>query len=253
MVFIEFRSLLEGFFMIGVLSDAHGNIVAFRSAINQLRSLGANKFYFLGDAIGYIPSLEVVDELMNMRFEVKCILGNHELMLLTQATNPIRESIYKHQAISSQLTFKHKAFLETWPTHLRESIAGLDILFVHGSPNDFSNEYVYPDTDLSQFSVSEKFVFMGHSHYPFIRNCNGTTFVNVGSCGLPRDDGRYGSCAILDPTTKQVVIYRYSLGNPMGAIPEIILKQIHPSVLQLFERRAENVTGYILTNIETKL
>lgn len=236
--------------MIGILSDAHGNIAAFRSAISHLRCLGAKEFYFLGDALGYIPSIEVVQQLMNMGKDVKCILGNHEVMVLTQTAKPSREPIYQHQSIRSQLTREHTAFLESWPTHRRVSIAGSNVLFVHGSPNDFTNEYVYPDSDLSQFNVSEDFVFMGHSHYPFVRSNNKTIFVNVGSCGLPRDDGRYGSCAIFDPTTQQAFIYRYGVDGSMAAIPESVRKQLHPSVTQLFERRAEILTGQILTKKE---
>lgn len=239
--------------MIGILSDAHGNITAFRSAISNLRRLGANEFYFLGDALGYIPSIEVIQELMNMGQEVKCILGNHEFMVLNQTIKIDREPLYQHQAIRSQLTLEHIAFLKSWPTHRREFMAGLDVLFVHGSPNDFTYDYVYPDSDLSQFNISVDFVFMGHSHHPFVRSHNRATFVNVGSCGLPRDDGRYGSCAIFDPSAQQVFIYRYGIDDSMTEISENVLEQLHPSVTQLFERRAETITGHVLTKKETKL
>lgn len=236
--------------MIGVLSDAHGNIAAFRSAISHLKCLGAKEFYFLGDALGYIPSIEVLQQLMDMGEDVKCVLGNHEVMVLNQTANANREPIYQHQSIRSQLTPEHMDFLASWPTHRRISLAGSNVLFVHGSPNDFTNEYVYPDSDLSQFNVSEDFVFMGHSHYPFIRSNNKTIFVNVGSCGLPRDDGRYGSCAIFEPTALQAFIYRYGIDGSMVAISESACKQLHPSVIQLFERRAEIVVGQILTKKE---
>lgn len=229
--------------MIGILSDAHGNIAAFRSAISHLRRVGANEFYFLGDALGYIPSIDVVQELMNMGNEVKCILGNHELMVLTETTNPDREPVYQHQAIRNQLTPEHTALLKSWPTHRRETIVGSNVLFVHGSPNDFSYEYVYPDSDLSHFNFMDDFVFMGHSHRPFVRKVNKTTFINVGSCGLPRDDGRYGSCAIFNPSTRAVSICRYDIDDAMTAIPADLRDQLHPSVLDLFERRTANLTG----------
>ena len=69
--------------MIGILSDAHGNIAAFRSAIALMRQMRVRSFYFLGDAIGYIPFLNVLDDLLAMGNEVKCILGNHEKLLLS--------------------------------------------------------------------------------------------------------------------------------------------------------------------------
>jgi predicted phosphodiesterase len=239
--------------MIGILSDAHGNIGAFRSAINHLRHLGANEFYFLGDAVGYIPSIEVVEELFNMGNEVMCILGNHELMVLNQLTNPNLEPIYQHQPIRSKLTAEHIAFLKSWPTHWRATFSESNALFIHGGPNDFSNEYVYPNSNLSQYDISENFVFMGHSHYPFIKKVNTTTFVNVGSCGLPRDDGRYGSCSIFNPANRVVSIYRFSIDGATTVMPAHVRDQLHLSVLQLFDRRTPNLTGQVLTQIETKL
>jgi len=239
--------------MIGILSDAHGNIAAFRSAISHLKHLGANNFYFLGDALGYIPSIEVVEELYNMGKEVRCILGNHELMVLNHLTNPNREPIYQHQPVRSKLTADHISFLKSWPTHRRATYSGSNVLFVHGGPNNFSNEYVYPDSDLDQYNVSEDFVFMGHSHYPFIKKVNATTFVNVGSCGLPRDDGRYGSCAIFNAATRAVSIYRYSIEDSATEMPTLVRNQLHSSVLELFERKTAKLTGQILTQIESKL
>jgi putative phosphoesterase len=234
--------------MIGVLSDAHGNITAFRSAISHLKRLGAKEFYYLGDALGYIPTTAVLQELMNMGSCVKCILGNHEVMVLSGCTNPKRESVYQHQLVCSELTAAHRDFLGSWPTHHRETIAKTSVLLVHGSPYDFTNEYVYPDTDLRKFHVSEDFVLMGHSHYPFVKEHNGTTFVNVGSCGLPRDDGRYGAFLTFDPHKRQVTLYRYSIDRPL----EVTHRRVHPSVHKLFERMANALIGQVLTNKEVK-
>ncbi len=227
--------------MIGILSDAHGNIEAFQAAITHLRSLGAKSFYYLGDAVGYIPSLDVVDELISMRGEVKCILGNHEEMLFQEDISPSREAIYQFKPIRDRLSSNQIDFLMSWPTHIQETIDGTSVLFVHGSPRDYTNEYVYPDTDLSQFKPGTSFVFMGHTHYPFLKNSNSTTFVNVGSCGLPRDDGRFGAFATFDPSTKSVKIYRHAIDKFVSKLNLNFLEVIHPSVLEVFERRSNKV------------
>jgi predicted phosphodiesterase len=231
--------------MIGILSDAHGNIDAFRTAILHMRGLGAETFYFLGDAVGYIPSIEVVDELLSMGSEVKCVLGNHEQMLLQGGTAPEREPIYQHQLLRDGLSAHQIDFLKSWPTHRRETVNGTKVLFVHGSPSDYTNEYVYPDTDLDRFHTSDSFVFMGHSHYPFVRSANGTTFVNVGSCGLPRDDGRFGSFVTFDPAAKSVRINRYSIEKSVAELCSRSLTGVHPAVLQVFKRRSDLVSDNI--------
>lgn len=238
--------------MIGILSDAHGNFAAFRSAIRHLRALGAKSFYFLGDAVGYIPSVKVVEKLQSMGAEVKCILGNHEQMVLDGTTEMKREPFYQHQPVRDRLSETQSHFLKSWPTHRRETLEGTPLLFVHGSPADFTNGYVYPDTKLDQFQTEPSFVFMGHTHHPFIREFGGTTFVNVGSCGLPRDDGRYGSCAVFEPSSRVVTLYRFPLNALADSLPPIVLQQLHPSVIRLFERRAEVLTGQILSQQETQ-
>lgn len=228
--------------MIGILSDAHGNIGAFRTAILLMRGLGAESFYFLGDAVGYIPSVEVVKELLSMGAEVKCVLGNHEHMLLQGATALEREPIYLHQPLRERLSGCQVNFLKSWPTYRRETVNGTKVLFVHGSPSDYTNEYVYPDTDLDRFHTSDSFVFMGHSHYPFVRSANGTTFVNVGSCGLPRDDGRFGSAAIYDPVSGQARVVRFDISaETEGAVAANPI--VHVAVRDVLARRNESIFG----------
>lgn len=235
--------------MIGILSDAHGNIAAFQAAIAHLRTLGAKSFYYLGDAVGYIPSLDVVDELMSMRKEVRCIRGNHEELLFRDDIPPRREAIYQFKPLQKRLSTNQINFIKSWPTHLQEVIDDISVLFVHGSPRDYTNEYVYPDTDLKQFNTCSSFVFMGHTHRPFLKNSNGTTFVNVGSCGLPRDDGRYGSFATFDPSTRNVKLYRYAIDKFMSKLISNNLGEINPSVLKVFKRRSNNVSESSFKNI----
>jgi predicted phosphodiesterase len=228
--------------MIGILSDAHGNHGGFHTAIFHLRSLGAKSFYFLGDAVGYVPSLEVIEALQSMGSEVKCILGNHEEMLLRGATTLKRERIYQHQRLRRRLSTHHIDFLKSWPSHRREIIAETSALFVHGSPNDYTNGYVYPDTDLHQFNLDVSFVFMGHSHYPFIRSANGTTFVNVGSCGLPRDDGRFGGACLFDPGTGNAQVLRFDITEKTKAVLEEN-PSVHPVVHDVLARRNDSIFG----------
>jgi hypothetical protein len=44
--------------------------------------------YFLGDAVGYVPSAAVLDSLARLGSKVQCIRGNHEAMLLEGQSDP---------------------------------------------------------------------------------------------------------------------------------------------------------------------
>jgi len=155
--------------MIGFLSDAHGHVGAFEKALSVLRGHGASDIYFLGDAVGYLPSGDVVEILRRER--IPCVRGNHD----EKQTE--------------------------WPVERVIERAGGSFHLVHGSPREPLNEYVYPDTPLEELVRHSKAssAVMGHTHLPFIRSYGGVTFVNTGSCGLPRDDARFGSVALFNP------------------------------------------------------
>ncbi len=227
--------------MIGILSDAHGNGPAFDLAINILKKNGAERFVFLGDAVGYLPSTSVIASIQKLGEEITCILGNHEDILLSGSFELAREPIYQHEATLRQMSEAQLSLVNRWPTQARKEFAAGNVLYLHGSPQDPTYGYVYPDTDLSIFDVPCDFVFMGHSHYPFIRRQGSVCFVNVGSCGMPRDDGRFGAAAIFDPDTGSVRVVRFDITEAteraLSAYP------CHESVKATFDRRCDFVYG----------
>jgi predicted phosphodiesterase len=230
--------------MIGVLSDAHGNVSVFKRMLDTLSALGAESFVFLGDAVGYIPSVGVLESLIELRGQVQCILGNHEEMLLGGDYQPRLESIYRIQATKSLLSAEQASFVATWPRYLERDFPCGRALFVHGSPKDHQNGYVYPDTELADFDVPYEFIFMGHTHRAFVREHNNRRFINVGSCGLPRDDGRYASAVLFDPANGNTRLIRLDLSF-FDAANYLVDKDVHASVAELFLRRQINVVGEI--------
>ena len=231
--------------LIGLISDAHGNGSAFDRGVSLLLEQGAEHFYFLGDAIGYVPSSAVLDSLARLGDRVQCIRGNHEAMLLGGQIDPARERVYQLETLRSSMTQPQLDMISSWPTLRRETVNGLTMLLVRGSPADPTYGYVYPDTDLAGFAPDADFVFMGNTHHPFIREHAGTCYVNIGSCGMPRDDGRYGSVALLDEKARSVLILRFDI----TADSKHVLEQfpaIHPSVREVYERRRPVVTGEFL-------
>ncbi|WP_256737078.1 metallophosphoesterase family protein [Pseudomonas gingeri] len=231
--------------MLGVLSDAHGNVAGFDQAISVLRGLGATEFIFLGDAVGYIPGAAVLERVVRDSSKFKCILGNHEEMMISGDVPPQKERIY--QVLKTRREVRSEDFerLKKWPRSMELMLGVGRCLFLHGSPNDPTNGYVYPDTDLSVFNVSANYVFMGHSHRPFIRQHENVVYVNVGSCGLPRDDGRYGAAALFDDKNGSVRIVRFNIENSLEALT-VEKNGLHASVLSLFRRRDDNFFGDLI-------
>lgn len=231
--------------LIGLISDAHGNSRAFDQGVSVLLAQGAKQLYFLGDAIGYVPSASVLDSLSRLGDRVQCIRGNHEAMLLEGQSDPARERVYQLEALRPGLTSRQLEMISSWPALRREVIDGLKLLMVHGSPVDPTYGYVYPDTDLADFAPGADWVFMGNTHHPFIREHAGTCYINIGSCGMPRDDGRYGSVALLDTKTRSARILRFDISVECRQVLEQF-PMVHPSVRDVYERRRPVVMGDIL-------
>ena len=135
--------------MIGILSDAHGNRPAFDLAINVLKRNGAEKFVFLGDAVGYLPTPSVLSSIQNLGETISCIRGNHEDILLTGHFDPVREPLYQHAVTRRQMNEAQLLLIKAWPAQAALEFAAGTVLFLHGSPQDPTYGYVYPDTDLA--------------------------------------------------------------------------------------------------------
>ncbi|HML26840.1 MAG TPA: metallophosphoesterase family protein, partial [Methanomethylovorans sp.] len=86
-------------------------------------------------------------------------------------------------------------------------------------------DYIKPDTPEETIQeyikeIEADFLFIGHSHLPFIRKIGDLTLVNPGSVGQPRDGDTRASCAIFDTDTLQAEIIRveYDMENVFGKI-----------------------------------
>lgn len=222
---------------VGLVADAHGNPAGLEACLRALTGEGAARIYFLGDAVGYLPEVSAVLELLRSSGAI-CIRGNHEAMLLGEVAVPEgRGPVYRLSDAAAQLDAAGLAWIGSWPTRLEADLEGARLLLVHGSPADPLRAYVYPDADLEPFrTLPCDAVFMGHTHRPFIAQSGRVTVVNVGSSGMPRDVGHLASCAVYDTATRSAEILRVAFDAPA-----LIAKwgdRIHPAAAACLRRAA---------------
>jgi predicted phosphodiesterase len=231
---------------IGFLSDAHGNVEAFDLGRRVLARAGAERIYFLGDAVGYFPGPAVVEALEVG--DVEAVRGNHEAMLLAGGPAADKDDAYQLRATAAQLSPAQRALLASWPEQREVALACGPALLVHGSPTEPTFGYVYPDTDLDQFvdaGLEGTTVFMGNTHRPFVRRHGATTFVNVGSCGLPRDVGALGACCVFDDETAEATILRYDIRDAVARARRRC-GPVHEVVDQVLTRKADSYVGELV-------
>jgi len=199
-----------------LISDIHANLEALTAVFADIRSQEIRDVLCLGDIIGYGPNpCECLDEII--KHANVTILGNHDQAALfdPDGFNPVAlQAVYwtreQLEAIGEPSSINQRwDFLGELPrTHKEEESYSL---YVHGSPREPTNEYVFPEDVYNQrkmdalFSRIDRYCFQGHTHIPGIFTTErdflspeeinyqyrlGTEIimVNVGSVGQPRDN-----------------------------------------------------------------
>lgn len=223
--------------VVAVFSDIHGNVRSLIRALKVAQSLGAEQFFCLGDVLGYIPSVSALEILMALPEPLQCIRGNHEENILKGNFNSNSEIVTNNRLISRMLSSEQRTTIASWSSRLEMELEGMKLLFVHGSPTDSIFGYVYPDTPLDFKNIANnfRFIFMGNTHRPFIRHLDRSTFVNVGSVGLPRDTSGLGSFAIFNISEQKVEIIQFPIDDFVHDIQLEFGEQIHSSVYALLK------------------
>lgn len=207
---------------LALVSDVHSNLEALRAVLDDISMQGITEIYCLGDMIGYGPNpRECLDHAM--KFQV-CILGNHDqaAMFDPDGFNPVAlRAVYwtREQLEAGDSPSRVNGrwdFLGELPRTRDEGLR----LFVHGSPREPTNEYVFPEDVYNQrkmqilFERIQLYCFQGHTHIPGVFNISGDflspeefdfeyrltgdkMMVNVGSVGQPRDGDPRACYAIL--------------------------------------------------------
>jgi predicted phosphodiesterase len=179
---------------VAVISDIHGNRLAFDAALADVERRGTDHVVCLGDAIqgGAQPQLTVA----RLR-ELGCpvVMGNADAWLLTGeetgAEAPATPWMLAVREWSlAQLSDDDRRFIAGFaPTVEVPLPAGKKLLCAHGSPRSF-DDVILPETPDDQVwrllgDHVPAIMCGGHTHLQQIRQLGATFFFNPGSVGLP--------------------------------------------------------------------
>ncbi|MEM6777398.1 MAG: metallophosphoesterase family protein [Planctomycetota bacterium] len=216
-----------------LISDIHGNLEALNAVLADIETQSVDDIVCLGDIIGYGPNpCECLDLVMRRCKQV--ILGNHDQAALfdPDGFNPmtLRAIYWTRDQLdagpSNQAQNARWDFLGELPRFFDDG----DFKYVHASPRDPTNEYVFPEYIYDKrkmeilFGKITRVCFMGHTHLPgvFTTECEfispatcdhhydlGTAkvMINVGSVGQPRDENNQSCYVVLD-TDRGTIDYR---------------------------------------------
>lgn len=185
---------------IAVISDVHGNIPALQVVLEHIERWGPDKLIVNGDLINRGPySLQVLQLVLDKYPNTIFLKGNHESFVLNCGTEeePRSGPVYEMRRFTHWTYAQLGQEIERisgWYDYMdMDDLEGGTLHITHGTRLG-NRDGITPKTqdhDLPEKLGSRKDLFItSHTHWPFVREFNGTTVVNSGSVGTPfdRDD-----------------------------------------------------------------
>jgi putative phosphoesterase len=200
---------------LAIISDIHGNIFALKSVLADIDCREIDAIVCTGDLVNYLPYPNEVIQLIRER-GILTIKGNHD-QKVANFKKPRQGEFEKCSPLEVQqsastmytsyiLTDENREYLLNLPEKLMISMAGYDILFVHGSPRGI-DEYMHKDeAKLAQIveQVDCGVVVSGHTHMPYHIIWEGKHLINAGSVGKPKHGNGNSTYVVLEFSKEEV-------------------------------------------------
>lgn len=241
---------------LALFADIHANLEALTACLAHAQALGAERYAFLGDLVGYGADPVAVLEIVEAHAEkgAVAVMGNHDAAAAGQVVRGLNASAQAAVAWTrGRLGPRQAAFLAGLPLTARDG----DVLFVHASaaaPERWTYITGARHAESSMRAAGAPFVFCGHVHeqrlyyvastgrpVPF-RPVSGTPIPTarhrqwlaiVGSTGQPRDRNRAASYALADLGRSRITFFRVPYDYVSAAekiraagLPEILARRL---------------------------
>jgi predicted phosphodiesterase len=209
-----------------VLSDVHGNLDALERVLEEADRLRPDIIVSLGDVVGYGANPNECISLIQERATIR-IGGNHDVAAAgIIGTDTFNSTAQRSIEWTSQMIRpRYRDTLSEYDTVRRFG----ECIFAHASPlSPMEWQYVYTISQANAIfeKITEKYIFIGHTHVPAIiehsaargSNVLSGTFariaeesrylINAGSIGQPRDGIAAASFVLLDAKKGTISIRR---------------------------------------------
>lgn len=198
---------------LALISDLHGNLVALRAVLADIRRTAVDRIVCLGDVatLGPAPGA-VVATLAELGCPV--VLGNHDEFLtdanLIHSYTEIPVIVASVDATRASMSRTELDFLRTFRATLELDLDGAVLSLFHGSPRSHMEDLLAttPAEHLDQALGQRRTTVMagGHTHLQMLRQHRGTLLVNPGSVGLPFESYAAGGPPTILPHAEYATI-----------------------------------------------
>ena len=188
-----------------VISDIHGNWAALQAVLKSEQD--ADRILCLGDLVDYGPEPGAcVGWAFQQQTKGTILLqGNHDWGV-AERKDPRASPPYRQLAAATQafcltvLPAKLQAFLRSLPHVVSFHLGNSRCYACHATPSGPLFHYMHgSDQELAkELEIADwpEFLFIGHTHWPFVRSLGKSVIVNPGSVGQPKDGDPSASYAV---------------------------------------------------------
>lgn len=195
---------------LALVSDQHGNDVAFRAVVEDLERLGVDDVVCLGDTTqGGTEPRQTLDRLAALGCET--VLGNADDLLLdvtSDSPEPITERLLEvREWTLSQLDSSHLEQIRAFAPVVRRELEGMSMVFFHGSPRSY-DDVLLPELggDAAEPFLGQDAALLagGHTHLQWTRRLGDAIYANPGSVGISYD--RHRDPPVLRPLAEWALV-----------------------------------------------
>ncbi|SFL76242.1 phosphoesterase, MJ0936 family [Paenibacillus sp. 1_12] len=232
---------------LAVISDTHGNAVAFEAVIRDLHQQSPDAIIFLGDLVMRGPQPVECVELLNSLDPLISIRGNHDDYFSRNRD----ASDWKPKSAKEEMNLRHFIYnkrllsvdehqwIGAFPTEYIFNYEDFQAELYHASPTSLG-KITWPwstidELDLLHKEESTHMVLYGHIHHAFTRHANGRLIVNSGSVGLPFDGDNRASYCIIDIEKQNISVQHRRISYDIEKVIGIAKDRSMPDI-ELFEK-----------------
>jgi putative phosphoesterase len=204
---------------LALLSDQHGNDVAFQAALEDVERIGVDDIVCLGDVVqGGTQPAETLDRLAALGCDT--VLGNADAFLLDipeDSPEPVTErQLEVRDWTLAQLDASHLEQIRAFAPVVQREYEGLRLVLFHGSPRSY-DDVLLPELDgeaLDPYLGHDAALLAGgHTHLQWTRRIGDALYVNPGSVGISYD--RHSDPPVLRPLAEWALV---TIANEVVAV-----------------------------------
>jgi predicted phosphodiesterase len=228
---------------IAIISDIHGNLVAFEAMLDDIARQRVDRIVCLGDVAAFGPQPE---EVVARLREIGCpvVMGDADATLLTPEAPATDELFRRLQEIDAwavaRLSPSDREYIAAFQPTISIALDGdATLLCYHGSPQSFKDPIraTTSDDDLTRLfaGFDARFYAGGHTHIQMLRRFGASLVLNPGSVGLAYDRVPAPGATVRNPPWGEYAILTVA-GSSFG----VALRRVPFDVAALLRAAREN-------------